>query len=213
MHLRGFAPLLPRVITGIRAPVLLQLRCQYQGSLSRAAAASAVPSTRFMRRAYTRSSYDELGSTTEGGERSASDTTASRGMYRHLHVYGTIGCGIRLLAYIYILIPIPIPILRQLQGSSQKPSRVREPGTSSSSSSIAPIIPSNKAHPTLNDGRQTPNVDESGEPLPDADVPEDVKRHNREMDQRYDRAYNQIANEKGTVVEKGFWKEDRDRRN
>ncbi|OXV10201.1 hypothetical protein Egran_02039 [Elaphomyces granulatus] len=171
INLRGFAPLLPRVITGIRKPVLLQLRCQYQGSLSRAAAASAVPSTR----AYARSSYDELGSTTEGGERSASNTTAS-------------------------------------PGSSQKPSRDHEPGTSSSSSSNTPIIPSNKAHPTLNDGKQTPNVDESGEPLPDADVPEDVKRHNREMDQRYDRAYNRIADEKGTV-EKGFWKEDRDRRN
>ncbi|KAN0083321.1 hypothetical protein V8E54_002409 [Elaphomyces granulatus] len=173
MYLRGFAPwpLLPKVFTGIREPVLLQLRCQCQGSFS-----GAIPSTRFMRRAYARSSYEsnELGSTTEGGERSASDTPAS-------------------------------------PGSSQKPSRDHEPGTSSSSSN-APIIPSNKAHPTLNDGKQTPNVDESGEPLPDADVPEDVKRHNREMDQRYDRAYNQIADEKGTV-EKGFWKEDRDRRN
>jgi hypothetical protein len=37
-------------------------------------------------------------------------------------------------------------------------------------------------------------------------VPEDVKRHNRELDQRYDRAYNQIADE--GKVNKGFWKGD-----
>ncbi|GAD99152.1 conserved serine-rich protein [Paecilomyces variotii No. 5] len=85
--------------------------------------------------------------------------------------------------------------------SSQKPSR--EPGTSASSSAAA--IPSNKAHPTLNDGKQSPNVDERGEEKPD--VPEDVKRHNREVDQRYDKSYNRIG--EGGKVEKGFWKEER----
>ncbi|KAJ9258584.1 serine-rich protein [Paecilomyces variotii] len=85
--------------------------------------------------------------------------------------------------------------------SSQKPSR--EPGTSTSST--APPIPSNKAHPTLNDGKQSPNVDERGELKPD--VPDDVKKHNQEMDQRYDKSYNRIGD--GGKVEKGFWKEER----
>ncbi|KAL1999123.1 hypothetical protein VTN02DRAFT_5004 [Thermoascus thermophilus] len=69
----------------------------------------------------------------------------------------------------------------------------------------APQIPSNKAHPTLTDGRQSPNVDEHGNLRPD--VPEDVKRHNRELESRYDRAYNQIAED--GKVQKGWWSQDR----
>jgi len=172
VRLGGFVPL-PRVTIGRG---LVYSRCQCQGSLSRTAAAAAVPS-RFIRRAYVQSSHNDLtGSKAEGGDRSASDTT----------------CAKR-----------PGP---PLPSSSQKPSH-DQPDTSSSSPSPinAPTIPSNKARPTLSDGRQSPNVDESGELFPD--VPEDVKQHNREMEQRYDRAYNQIA-DKGTV-EKGVWKKDR----
>ncbi|KUL91849.1 hypothetical protein ZTR_01028 [Talaromyces verruculosus] len=62
--------------------------------------------------------------------------------------------------------------------------------------------PSNKARPTLSTGRESPNVDESGHVR--EDVPEDVKRHNRDLDQRYDKAYNQIGDE--GKVNKGFWK-------
>lgn len=62
--------------------------------------------------------------------------------------------------------------------------------------------PSNKARPTLSSGRESPNVDEQGNVRDD--VPEDVKRHNREMEQRHDKAYNQIGDE--GKVNKGFWK-------
>lgn len=61
--------------------------------------------------------------------------------------------------------------------------------------------PSNKAHPTLTDGRQSPYVDRNGNLQPN--VPEDVKQHNASLESRYDRAFNKIA-DKGTV-EKGFW--------
>ncbi|KAL2008028.1 hypothetical protein VTN00DRAFT_8010 [Thermoascus crustaceus] len=69
----------------------------------------------------------------------------------------------------------------------------------------APQIPSNKAHPTLTDGRQSPNVDEHGNLKPD--VPDDVRRHNRELESRYDRAYNQIGED--GQVQKGWWSQDR----
>ncbi|EED19587.1 conserved serine-rich protein [Talaromyces stipitatus ATCC 10500] len=62
--------------------------------------------------------------------------------------------------------------------------------------------PSNKARPTLSSGRESPNVDEQGNTKDD--VPEDVRQHNRELSQRYDRPYNQIADE--GKVSKGFWK-------
>ncbi|KAL4896956.1 hypothetical protein BDV59DRAFT_169429 [Aspergillus ambiguus] len=61
---------------------------------------------------------------------------------------------------------------------------------------------SNKAHPTITDGRQSPNVDDEGNTR--EDVPQDVKQHNQEMEERYDRPYNQIADE--GKVHKGFWK-------
>ncbi|EAU35021.1 predicted protein [Aspergillus terreus NIH2624] len=61
---------------------------------------------------------------------------------------------------------------------------------------------SNKAHPTITDGRQSPNVDDAGNTRDN--VPEDVKRHNKEMEERYDRPYNQIADE--GKVHKGFWR-------
>lgn len=54
-------------------------------------------------------------------------------------------------------------------------------------------IPSNKAEPTLRDGEASPMADEDGT-LRD-DLPQDVKKHNQEMEERYDRPYNQMAEE------------------
>jgi hypothetical protein len=59
---------------------------------------------------------------------------------------------------------------------------------------------SNNAHPTITDGRQSPNIDSEGNVRPG--VPNDVKKHNEEMKQRYDRSYNQIGDE--GKVHKGF---------
>ena len=62
-------------------------------------------------------------------------------------------------------------------------------------------IPSNKAHPTLHDGRQSPLADFEGNLK--EDLPEDVRRHNKEVEERYDRPYNHMGDAGG--VEKG-WK-------
>lgn len=59
---------------------------------------------------------------------------------------------------------------------------------------------SNNANPTITDGRQSPNVDSEGNVR--SNVPDDVKQHNKEMDERYDRPYNQVSNE--GKVQKGF---------
>lgn len=63
-------------------------------------------------------------------------------------------------------------------------------------------IPSNKARPTLRDGKQSPIADDEGN-LRD-DLPSDVKQHNEEMEERYDRPYNHMADEGG--VEPAFKK-------
>ncbi|EYE94557.1 uncharacterized protein EURHEDRAFT_386776 [Aspergillus ruber CBS 135680] len=60
--------------------------------------------------------------------------------------------------------------------------------------------PSNKAHPTITTGKQSPNVDDEGHRR--KDIPEDVKEHNRGVEQRHDRSYNQITDE--GKVQKGF---------
>ncbi|KAJ5683829.1 uncharacterized protein N7477_000174 [Penicillium maclennaniae] len=57
-------------------------------------------------------------------------------------------------------------------------------------------IPSNKAEPTLHDGKQSPIADHEGN-LRD-DLPEDVKKHNEEVENRYDRPYNHIADDGDT---------------
>ena len=54
-------------------------------------------------------------------------------------------------------------------------------------------IPSNKAHPTLRDGRQSNLADMEGKRH--EDLPEDVRRHNEEMEHRYDRPYNHTADQ------------------
>lgn len=60
---------------------------------------------------------------------------------------------------------------------------------------------SNNAKPTITDGRHSPNVDSEGNVK--SDVPNDVKKHNEEMEHRYDRPYNQLGNE--GKPPKGFW--------
>ncbi|KAJ5132776.1 hypothetical protein N7448_006934 [Penicillium atrosanguineum] len=52
-------------------------------------------------------------------------------------------------------------------------------------------IPSNKAEPTLRDGKQSPIADHEGN-LRD-DLPEDVKKHNEDVENRYDKPYNHIG--------------------
>ena len=54
-------------------------------------------------------------------------------------------------------------------------------------------IPSNHAHPTLRDGRQSNLSNMEGKRH--EDLPEDVRRHNEEMEHRYDRPYNHTADE------------------
>lgn len=54
-------------------------------------------------------------------------------------------------------------------------------------------IPSNNAHPTLRDGRQSNLADMEGKRH--EDLPEDVRKHNENMVNRYDRSYNHIADE------------------
>lgn len=63
-----------------------------------------------------------------------------------------------------------------------------------------PSIPSNKAHPTLSDGRQSPNVDVRGKRV--RDIPEDVQRHNAEIKERHGQSYNRIS-DRGDVIQ-GF---------
>lgn len=54
-------------------------------------------------------------------------------------------------------------------------------------------IPSNKAEPTLRDGNQSPLADQDGN-LRD-DLPADVKKHNEEMEERYDKPYNHTGDQ------------------
>ncbi|KAJ5648230.1 hypothetical protein N7490_004602 [Penicillium lividum] len=54
-------------------------------------------------------------------------------------------------------------------------------------------IPSNGAHPTLRDGRQSNLSDMEGKKH--EELPEDVRKHNEEMENRYDRPYNHISDE------------------
>ncbi|CAG8013344.1 unnamed protein product [Penicillium olsonii] len=54
-------------------------------------------------------------------------------------------------------------------------------------------IPSNNAKPTLRDGNQSPLADQDGN-LKD-DLPKDVKKHNEEMEERYDKPYNHTGDQ------------------
>ncbi|KAF7169177.1 hypothetical protein CNMCM5623_001951 [Aspergillus felis] len=61
--------------------------------------------------------------------------------------------------------------------------------------------PSNNARPTISKG-QSPNLDEEGNPRPD--VPEEVRQHNAEIENRHDRAYNKLEDDGN--VQKVSWK-------
>ncbi|KAL5357816.1 hypothetical protein BJX96DRAFT_172878 [Aspergillus floccosus] len=99
--------------------------------------------------------------------------------------------------------PPPPNVSKASSGPSSQGSSPQPPSQTPKGEEYAiPKEASNKAHPTITDGRQSPNVDDAGNTRDD--VPEDVKRHNKEMDERYDRPYNQIADE--GKVQKGFWK-------
>ncbi|PYI20533.1 hypothetical protein BO86DRAFT_80432 [Aspergillus japonicus CBS 114.51] len=63
-------------------------------------------------------------------------------------------------------------------------------GTGVENKSHSKTTPSNKARPTITDGENSPNAEVDGTVGDNAS--EDVKKHNREMDQRYDHAYNQV---------------------
>lgn len=77
-----------------------------------------------------------------------------------------------------------------------------ETGKPVQDTSINHPIPSNKAHPTLRDGNQSPITDAEGN-LRD-DLPQDVKQHNEEMEDRYDRPFNHISDD-GNVEQS--WKQ------
>lgn len=62
-------------------------------------------------------------------------------------------------------------------------------------------IPSNKARPTLNAGKLSPNIDSRGNARDD--LPENVKKHNAEVEHRYGRAYNKIG-DNGEVEQQSF---------
>ncbi|KAI9372668.1 hypothetical protein BJX61DRAFT_533765 [Aspergillus egyptiacus] len=89
------------------------------------------------------------------------------------------------------------------------PNVSKDPGSGSQTSSsqsgegaeqTASQTPSNKAKPTIKDNRSD-NIDKEGHIK--ADIPEDVRRHNEEVDQRHDKPYNRI-NDDGKVG-KPFW--------
>ncbi|KAF9889976.1 hypothetical protein FE257_006850 [Aspergillus nanangensis] len=76
---------------------------------------------------------------------------------------------------------------RDLEHPGPAPPDVRpdsSSGTQSPSSSRSPTETSNKAHPTMTDGRESANIDKQGNPR--EDVPQDVKQHNKEVSQRLD---------------------------
>ncbi|GES58394.1 conserved serine-rich protein [Aspergillus terreus] len=99
--------------------------------------------------------------------------------------------------------PPPPDVSKGSSGSQSQGSSPQSSGQTSQGKEYAiPKETSNKAHPTITDGRQSPNVDDAGNTRDN--VPEDVKRHNKEMEERYDRPYNQIADE--GKVHKGFWR-------
>ncbi|KAJ5748426.1 uncharacterized protein N7511_010122 [Penicillium nucicola] len=79
----------------------------------------------------------------------------------------------------------------QTRGYTQKQDKTPPSPTDQASPSPNHPIPSNNAKPTLRDGNQSPIADDEGN-LKD-DLPEDVKKHNEEMEDRYDKPYNHMG--------------------
>lgn len=80
--------------------------------------------------------------------------------------------------------------------SAKNPNSERSSHSNTTESQDNYQIPSNKAHPTLRDGKQSPMADMDGTLR--EDLPQDVKQHNEEVEQRHDHPYNHIA-DKGSV--------------
>ncbi|KAJ5390614.1 uncharacterized protein N7496_001682 [Penicillium cataractarum] len=91
--------------------------------------------------------------------------------------------------------PTKLPAQRSYARDSNKSSGGKENATRDAGTPENPLpnhpIPSNDAKPTLRDGRSSPIADFEGN-LKD-DLPEDVKKHNEDVENRYDRPYNHIA--------------------
>ncbi|CAG8888130.1 unnamed protein product [Penicillium egyptiacum] len=83
------------------------------------------------------------------------------------------------------------------QGYATKPSSNPEQATTTTRQTGSPTcpIPSNKAKPTLSEGEQSPLVDREGKKK---DVPQDVKKHNKDIGERYPKPYNYTGDD-GTV--------------
>ncbi|KGO71969.1 hypothetical protein PITC_028500 [Penicillium italicum] len=81
------------------------------------------------------------------------------------------------------------------RGYASKSSNDPEQATTTTSQPDSPNrpIPSNKARPALSMGEQSPLSDREGNPK--KDIPEDVKKHNREMEERYDKPYNSTGDD------------------
>ena len=88
------------------------------------------------------------------------------------------------------------------KSSGGKENAKRDAGTPENPMPNHPI-PSNHAKPTLRDGRSSPIADFEGNLK--EDLPRDVKEHNRDVENRYDRPYNHIADDGD--VEKNGWED------
>ncbi|CBF76419.1 predicted protein [Aspergillus nidulans FGSC A4] len=95
----------------------------------------------------------------------------------------------------------PPPNVSKENSTKSQPSYKQDESRSGVLEEDIPKKQSDKARPVINDGRQTSNVKEDGNTK--SDVPEDVKKHNEEIDQRHDKPYNRIDD--GGKVGKGFW--------
>ncbi|RDW86385.1 uncharacterized protein DSM5745_03027 [Aspergillus mulundensis] len=92
----------------------------------------------------------------------------------------------------------PPPDVGKENPSKSQPSYKQDKSRKNVLEEDIPNRPSNNAKPTI---RQSSNVDDDGNVK--ANVPDDVKKHNEEIDQRHDKPYNRIHDD--GKVGKGFW--------
>ncbi|KAH8695308.1 serine-rich protein [Talaromyces proteolyticus] len=101
------------------------------------------------------------------------------------------------------------PSEQQIDADRERRERHQQKQRDEAVAAVAEGTTSTGAKPTITSGSESPNIDAQGRVK--EDVPEDVRRHNKEMEGRYDRAYNQIADE-GTH-NRGIWQGDNALRN
>lgn len=87
----------------------------------------------------------------------------------------------------------PPPNVKSENSSKSQPSYKQSESPTGEVEEDINMRPSNKAKPTITDGHQSENVDKEGNMTPN--VPEDVKRHNEDIDKRFDKPYNRIKDE------------------